>query len=407
MKNAKCTMPNTKSILHFGRCGDSILHFAFVFFIATSANLVKAEVAIHLRHEPKPHVAVEGLPPETLAALARESRDHAAWQRFFTLHVMTETGPSSTPVLGTYKVARGGIEFTPRFPLRPGLQYHALFDVSGIPGASPTRVEAELLIPAPPPGEPTVVLAVYPSADVLPENLLKFYIHFSAPMQRGGSYRHIRLLGGNGEPVDMPFLELAEELWDRTGTRLTLLLDPGRVKQDLKPHKEVGRALARGHDYIVSIAADWRDAQGNPLQSEFRKQFRVTAPDVTQPDPHRWRLSVPSEGTRQPLVVAFPEPLDQAMLQHVIRVAGPGDAAVDGDFTVGEREMEWSIRPTTPWRSGTYQLVIEETLEDLAGNSVERPFEVYLPTSRPAKNKASVIPFQIGKSTDHAAASSE
>jgi hypothetical protein len=95
------------------------------------------------------------------------------------------------------------------------------------------------------------------------------------------------------------------------------------------------------------------------------------------------------------------------MLQHVIRVVGPGDAVVDGDVTVGEREMEWSIRPVTPWHSGAYQLAIEESLEDLAGNSVERPFEVYLPASPPAENKASVIPFQIGKSRDQAAVSSE
>jgi hypothetical protein len=389
-----------------------VLLVAFLLIAVITANSVVAEVVIQLAPGDAPNVELTGIPPKSLAALSRRQLDRVGWQRIFALYVVSDGTSSATPVLGDYKVVADRLQFTPRFPFKPGLSYRAVFDSAAIagvlsrekpsPGPSPLAggsrgVETILTVPAPPPADPTVVEAVFPSSDVLPENLLKFYVHFSAPMQRGDSYRHVRLVTDEGKAVDLPFLELAEELWDETGTRLTLLLDPGRVKQDLKPHKDVGRALAKGDDYVLSVASDWLDAHGNPLAGEFRKSFRVTAPDVQQPDPQRWRLTVPSVGTRQPLIVAFREPLDQAMLQRVIRVANETSIIVDGRITVDKQEMRWSFRPANPWPRGAHQLLIDGTLEDLAGNSIERPFEVFLPAGRPTEIDQYVVPFQIAQ----------
>ena len=106
---------------------------------------------------------------------------------------------------------------------------------------------------------------VYPSADVLPENLLKFYVHFSAPMGSGRSYEHIHLLDEANRPVDLPFLELAEELWSADLLRLTLLIDPGRIKREVKPLEDVGPALVAGRRYTLVISSGLRDAQGHRL----------------------------------------------------------------------------------------------------------------------------------------------
>ena len=51
---------------------------------------------------------------------------------------------------------------------------------------------------------PTVVEAVYPTAERLPENQLKFYLHFSAPMSRGEAYRRVQLLDEKGKAVELP-----------------------------------------------------------------------------------------------------------------------------------------------------------------------------------------------------------
>ena len=60
------------------------------------------------------------------------------------------------------------------------------------------------------------------------------------------------------------FLELEDELqWSLT--RLTLLLDPARVKRGLKPNLDEGRALEAGKRYQLVIDQQWPDATGRPL----------------------------------------------------------------------------------------------------------------------------------------------
>src|SRR5207302_1594426 len=100
---------------------------------------------------------------------------------------------------------------------------------------------------------PTKLVQVYPTADVLPENQLKFYLHFSAPMSRGEAYRRVHLIGEDGKEVETPFLELEEELWDGEGTRFTLFFHPGRVKRGLKPREEVGPTLEEGKRYTLVV----------------------------------------------------------------------------------------------------------------------------------------------------------
>src|SRR4029077_13312670 len=169
------------------------------------------------------------------------------------------------------------------------LRYRAVFDPSRL-GATGEPVVAEFVIPKPAAGPPTVVEHVYPSTNKLPENQLKFYLHFSAPMSRGEAYRHIHLLQANGKEVDLPFLELDEELWDPEGKRFTLFFDPGRIKRGLKPREEVGPALEEGKSYTLVIDRQWQDAQGTPLKEFFRKAFSVSPPDDRQPDVNTWKV---------------------------------------------------------------------------------------------------------------------
>ena len=113
-------------------------------------------------------------------------------------------------------------------------------------------------------------MKVYPSRDLLPENLLQFYIFFSAPMSRGEAYRRITLLDiATGKIVDAPFLELDEELWSPDGTRFTLVFDPGRIKRGLKPREEVGPVLEAGKSYSLVIDRQWLDALGKLAQDRI------------------------------------------------------------------------------------------------------------------------------------------
>src|SRR5206468_10491013 len=192
----------------------------------------------------------------------------------------------------------------------------------------------------------TVVTHVYPSADVLPENLLKFYVHFSAPMSRGHIYDYLHLRDDAGKEVELPFLEIDEELWNPAMTRLTLFIDPGRIKRGVQPLEEVGPALQEGRRYTLVIDQVWNDAAGSPLQQPFRKTFKVGPPDRDPPDPVRWQVQSPKLETRVPLTITFSEPMDHALAERVIRVINGSGKPVEGKAELEDQERQWNFVPS-------------------------------------------------------------
>jgi hypothetical protein len=87
-------------------------------------------------------------------------------------------------------------------------------------------------------------------------------------------------------------------------------------------------------------------------------------------------LSFVTVGTSDPLRVEFGEALDHALSGRVLWVEDAEGKKTGGTATVREGESNWSWVPDQPWAAGEYQLVAESILEDLAGNSLDRPFEV-------------------------------
>ena len=341
--------------------------------LLTGVLVAFAEERVTLRFDQSgPAFEVTGLDRSDLAGL--ESMEPEAWTEVFAVYVArtSQGGGSPPPVLGSYRIIKGGIRFEPRFPPEPGVRYRAVFRRRDPP------IEQEFLL-AKPAATAARLERVFPSSARLPENLLKFYLYFSAPMSRGEAYRRVRLLAaGADRPIELPFLELDEELWDREGKRLTLLFDPGRIKRGLRPREEEGPVLEAGKRYSLIVDREWKDAAGNPLSEGYRKEFTAGPPDETQPDPRQWKIDPPPAGTRNRLVVTFSKPLDYAMLQRVIDVIGSNGARINGRVAIEGEERRWTFTPERPWGRAEYSLAVETTLEDLAGNSIERPFEVDL-----------------------------
>jgi hypothetical protein len=297
------------------------------------------------------------------------------WRNVFAVFVdQAGVAGEIPPLSGSYEARDSVLVFTPRYPLQPGLTYRAVFRPDGEGGSGGDS--AAFAIPKAATGPPTAVEQVYPTADTLPENLLKFYVHFSAAMSRGEAYRRVALLDEAGTRIEFPFLELDQELWDPEGKRLTLLFDPGRVKRDLLPNIEVGSPLREGGSYTLVIDRDWPDAKGRPLKEGFRKSFAASAPDHETPSETTWRLVAPKAGTADPLTVRFPEPMDQALLVRVMDVTTPEGKKIRGSILVDEQETRWRFRPDAPWQAGDYLIDAATVLEDLAGNTLVRPFEV-------------------------------
>ncbi len=344
---------------------------------------------------------VSGLDPAALARLSKASLEPSQLTALFAVSVLSDrsTDSKSRPsLLGSHRVEDGVLRFEPRFPLVVGVRYQAVFDPSRLPGQTGGKpVVAEFGVPKPPRAPTTVVQHVYPSRDKLPENQLKFYLHFSAPLSRGEAYEHLRLLDAQGKQVDRPFLELGEELWDPQGKRFTLLLDPGRIKRGLKPREEFGPVLEEGKTYTLVIDRRWTDADGNPLKETYRKKFSVLAPADESPDPKTWKLQAPAAGKTGPLTLTFPKPLDHALLHRLLWVTDAAGKTVAGTVTVTDEETRWHFTPRQPWQAGDFHVVADKTLEDLAGNSIARPFEVDVlrPIQREIKTETIKLPFQV------------
>ena len=352
-------------------------------------------------------IDVAGLPAADLEHLERAAPSRNAWQAVLRVHV-AQADPTSEElpaVLGDYAVDGGALRFTPRFPLAAGQRYEVVFDPSSLPSArhasapAPSRIlRAAVEVPAPDRKPSTRVAAVYPTGPEVPENHLRLYIVFTAPMGLGRGNPHVRLLDQGGQPVADAFLPLDVDLWNPDRTRYTVLYDPGRVKRGIRPNAELGRPLSADRRYTLQIDAAWRDGGGQPLVAPFSREFRVGPPRERALDPDAWRLDLPSHGTRDPLAVRFPVSLDYGLLQSALRVATGSGRPMAGEIEVEEGETRWTFTPREPWRPGDYQVVAAPTLEDVAGNRIGRPFEVDgIDPQGSERARGAVVPFRIGR----------
>jgi len=276
--------------------------------------------------------------------------------------------PDAPPLAGSFRYESATLTFTPRYPFQPGLAYRVRF----AHGAQ--RAETVLRAAAASGHATAVVERLLPSSSEWPENLLRFYIHFSAPMSRGEAFARLHLLDLTaGAEVKLPFLEIHEELWDGDQRRLTVLFDPGRVKRGLVPHNEVGAPLVAGRRYRLVVEADWRDARNMPLREVFSKEFTAVAAVRAGLDPQSWKITAPRAGSRDPVVVDFPRPLDAGLLVSCLTVAN-----VAGEGRSERDQSRWVFVPDAPWAAAEQQLLIGAALEDVAGNRLGRAFDVDL-----------------------------
>jgi hypothetical protein len=322
-----------------------------------------------------------GVTEGTLQKLQAAAWQFDEWQKLLSVKAGAEPGPELPPAAGTYSVVDGCIRFQPKYPFEKGVTYRAVFHPSALPGnAGQTLADivSTHTVPVERRKSTTVITQIFPSASDLPENLLKFYIHFSAPMSRGNIYEHIHMRDEIGKFVELPFLEIDEELWNPEMTRLTLFIDPGRIKRGVRPLEEIGAVFQAGKKYTLLIDQEWKDADGNQLKKGYAKTFKVGPPLREPLEIATWKINPPSANSLRPLLIRFPAPLDHALALRRIQVTDSDGHHVRGQTSLAEQERLWSFVPETPWKPGSYRIVIDTALEDLAGNNIGKPFEVDL-----------------------------
>ena len=301
-------------------------------------------------------------------------------------------------VFGRYVVLKDGVRFIPHFPFERGLSYRASFDPRpfGRPELSGV-LTLEFSLPQEQNRLPAEVRRIFPSSDYLPENLLRFYVCFSNPMQRGYVEAEISLLGPDGERAADVLYRAPIELWDRSMQQLTILLDPGRLKRGVGPNRQLGPPLKVGQGYTLAVGSGMVDLSGRRLRESFYKRFRVIEAVRKHIAVEHWKIVPPATKSRQPLVLMFPGPLDWALLSQTITIVSTHEQSVDGQIVIDQGETRWSFTPALPWSTGAYHVRVASSLEDVCGNSLIAAFDRPLRSGRDLAHEVASrsIPFQL------------
>ena len=287
------------------------------------------------------------------------------------------------------RLVRDGADvcFMPRFAFVDGTSYAVLVD--GVEKATLVRPRPDRVATA-------EVVEIRPTATEVPRNLLRLYVQFSVPMSEGYAARHVRLLDDRGEVLAGALLPTEYELWDAARRRLTVLLDPARIKRGLVPHRQAGYPLRSGSSFQVVVGDGFRDARGDPLRAGAERRYQVGGDERRHVDPDCWALTIPPSDTVDPIQVEFGRPLDHALIGRCVRVVGPDGRVVEGRAEVGRGERSWRLTPLATWVPGPYRLVVDPALEDVAGNSVRRVFDRDLgrPEDEPREDRPVVLTFR-------------
>ncbi|MEM8979768.1 MAG: hypothetical protein AAGD04_09810 [Pseudomonadota bacterium] len=272
------------------------------------------------------------------------------------------------PLAGTYEKHGADVVFKPAFGFLMDQAYTVRSFVGG-PDAQP--VLRDFVIGS---GEALVrpeVLAIYPSGPQIPENTLRFYIHFSTPMQPHRAGEFIALANAQGQEDGAAFMTFKQELWNADRTRLTLLMDPGRIKRGVAQNLALGPALEEGQRYALVVKEGWPAALGAQRQTTaFSQDFQVSAPLRSVPELNAWTVSTPRQGSREPLVIRFDRPFDAASAQDALTLVDAEGQVVSGRGVLEDHQNGWRFEPDSPWQSQVVTLLVDAQLEDVAGNNL-------------------------------------
>ncbi|MBO9403327.1 hypothetical protein [Shimia sp. R9_3] len=268
---------------------------------------------------------------------------------------------SSRSMALTLGTAGDSLVLDPRFDLRPGSEY-----IVGL-----GDYEAKIALPGDEIKAPELVWHAPASAEI-PANTLRFYLMFSEPMARGQIGANIWLERADGRRVDSPFLNLNAELWDRDQRRLTLLFDPGRIKQGVGPNQTDGAPLEFGESYRLVVAGTMQSARGAAIGGHQVLPFKVGPATRSAVRPDDWRINRPETGAKIPMLITFDRVMDRGASARLIKVLDGSGTVIPG--TVTTDDLTWRFAPKAPWPA-TVRLRIDPDLEDISGNSLRAPFD--------------------------------
>lgn len=339
------------------------------YLLGTAILLVaqSAESLLRFEETPAGRKVVARLPTELAGKLPAGRLTQAQGEAVLTVSLLSDKTPGPS-MLGKYE--RAGIEltFTPRFPLNPGATYRARLIAAG------STTSLDYAVPALAAKAPPKVVKIYPSADVLPANHLRFYIYFDRPM-RGGKelFKHLAILDEKGKEIAEPWL--VDEIWDEANNCLILFIHPGRIKWGVELRELMGPVLYEKRSYALVVRGEWTDLEGNKIGKDTIKRFRTIFEDRVRIELKDWKLTAPAAGTRDALELTLSKSIDYRSLHTGLTVMNAKDEIIEGAIAIGKDEKSWHFTPAQPWQPDAHRIIVDPYLEDVAGNTPSRPFD--------------------------------
>lgn len=273
--------------------------------------------------------------------------------------------PTATPILGETITEKEHIRFIPLIPFTFNQKYTVVYN----------NVFDHFEIGLPKDYKRLSIEGIFPSAKKIPANVLKWYILFSKPISQTNPYDHIHFLNSSGDTISKAILHLENALISEDQKLLTVWIDPGRQKRGLIPNQQLGAVFEEGKEYSLIITQNIKDQEGIPLEQNKIHTFSIVGTDRKQPNIDSWKINVPNAGTTTELTLDLKESMDYGSSIHRIMVLNPDKKKVIGDLTLINNESIWVLKPDTPWTIGEYEIVIDSSIEDVAGNNLNRLFD--------------------------------
>lgn len=205
----------------------------------------------------------------------------------------------------------------------------------------------------------------------VPANLLRWHLVFARPVDAVAVDAAVELLDAAGRPVPHAFVDWPGGLWDETGSRLTLLMHPGRLKTGLVVQRNAGCALVEGHAMCLRLRSS---AMSDAAAGQHC--FEVQPAETRAIDITAWRVDAPEAGGYAPLRIHFDRAMDPMTLPGSLLVVDDAGERVAGTLRVRRDGRSASFFAHRPWRAGVHAWRVDPELEDLCGNRIGRPFEV-------------------------------
>jgi len=303
------------------------------------------------------------------------------------IYLVSNGNTAQIPVAGTYTMEKNTLFYSPLYDLGYNLEFEARFERNG----SVVQSRRFKTPPHPQSALQASVEAIYPFADTIPYNALYFHIRFSQPMNENiYAFKSVKVFTDNGEEISNAWRQ--KSFWLDSGRLLVLMIHPGRVKNGI--HYK-GPLFNLGAYYTIKVTNEIADINGTKIAEGYSKRYFIAAEDRKTPEVRLDDASLPKHNTLDPVSIVFSEGVDNASVLAGIKLTDQQGNDVPCYIREKRSDNVFNITPLHNWNKGNYQLSLSGSVYDIAGNRLNRLFEITDINQIEADKKITVLKFNV------------